>query len=93
MPWSFWEGYIVKLAILGAMLAATYALARKLKTTKLFGGGARRYVEVIESTMLSQHAAVHLLRVGSRYLLIGGGTAGLFKLAEFSPGELEVRSL
>jgi hypothetical protein len=40
--------------------------------------------------MLSQHAAVHLLRVGTRYLLIGAGNAGLTKLAEFSAGELEV---
>jgi hypothetical protein len=48
-------------------------------------------VTVIESTMLSQHAAIHLLRVGTRYLLIGGGNAGLFKLAEFTAGELEVK--
>jgi hypothetical protein len=39
--------------------------------------------------MLSQHAAVHLLRIGTRYLLIGGGSAGLSKLAEFNAGEFE----
>jgi flagellar biogenesis protein FliO len=85
---SFWEAYVLKLAILGAVLAALYALARRLKGLKLFSRGAGRYVTVIESTILSPHAAVHLLRVGARYLLIGGGNAGLFKLAEFTAGEL-----
>ena len=90
MPWSFWQAYAVKLLILGLMLATLYALARRLKGVRFFARGVDRYVTVIESTMLSQHAAVHLLRVGRRYLLIGGGNAGLFKLAEFSAGELEV---
>lgn len=90
MPWSFWEAYAVKLLILGLMLAALYALARRLKAVRFFARGADRYVTVIESTMLSPHAAVHLLRVGRRYLLIGGGSAGLIKLAELSDGELEV---
>ncbi|MFY9738993.1 MAG: flagellar biosynthetic protein FliO [Candidatus Cybelea sp.] len=90
MPWSFWQAYAVKLLILGLVLAVLYAIARRLKGVRFFVRGADRYVTVIESTMLSQHAAVHLLRVGTRYLLIGGGNAGLFRLAEFSAGELEV---
>jgi flagellar biogenesis protein FliO len=89
MPWSFWEAYALKLLILGLMLAALYAVARRLKGVRFFPHGVDRYVTVIESTMLSQHAAVHLLRVGRRYLLIGGGNAGLFRLAELSAGELE----
>jgi flagellar biogenesis protein FliO len=88
MPWSFWEAYVLKLLILAAVLAALYALGRRLQGAKLFSRGAGRYVTVVESTMLSQHAAVHLLRVGRRYLLIGAGNAGLFKLAEFSATEL-----
>jgi flagellar biogenesis protein FliO len=91
MPWSFWEAYAVKLLVLGLTLAALYALALRLKRVRFFARGVDRYVTVIESTMLSQHAAVHLLRVGRRYLLICGGNAGLFRLAEFSAGELEVR--
>ncbi len=89
MPWSFWEAYAVKLLILGLMLAALYAVARRLKGLRFFARGVDRYVTVIESTMLSQHAAVHLLRIGTRYLLIGGGSAGLSKLAEFNAGEFE----
>jgi hypothetical protein len=85
MPLSFWGAYLVKLVVLGALLTAFYVAALWLK------GGfrrGRRHVDLIESTMLSPHAGVHLLRVGSSYLLIGGGTAGLAKLAEFKADEL-----
>lgn len=86
MPLSFWGPYLAKLGVLGALLFGLYAIAQRLKAAFVRSG--RRYVDVIESTMLSQHAAVHLLRVGSSYLLVGGGAAGLSKLAEFSTSEL-----
>jgi hypothetical protein len=41
--------------------------------------------------MLSPQTAVHLLRVGTRYLLVGGGNGGLFKLAQFEEEELGMR--
>jgi hypothetical protein len=91
MPWSFWEAYAVKLLLVGAVLASLYALARRLRGTKFFTRSFDRHVIVIESTMLSQHAAVHLLRIGTRYLLVGGGNAGIVKIAEFSAGELDAR--
>jgi flagellar biogenesis protein FliO len=86
MPISFWGAYLVKLIVLGALLMALYAVALWLKSG--FGRGGRRHIDLIESTMLSPHAAVHLLRVGSSYLLVGGGAAGLSKLAEFTADEL-----
>lgn len=86
MPLSFWGAYLVKLGILGALLFGLYAIAHRLRVAFVRSG--RRYVEVVETTMLSQHAAVHLLRVGASYLLVGGGAAGLSKLAEFSASEL-----
>lgn len=88
MFWGFWAAYLVKLAVLGLALWALYALARRLKETKLFARGAR-HVEVIESTMLSPHAGVHLLRVGRRYLVIGGGHAGFVKLTELNQSDLD----
>ncbi len=86
MPLSFWGAYLIKLLVLGAVLAALYAAAHRLKAT--FARGKRRYVSVVESIMLSPHASVHLLRVGTKYLLIGGGNAGVCKLAELSAAEV-----
>lgn len=86
MPASFWAAYAIKLAVVAAVLAALYALARFLRRASVLRGPRRR-VEVVESTMLAPNVALHVIRVGERYLLLGSG--GLNKLAELEPGEPE----
>jgi hypothetical protein len=88
MPWSFWASYIAKLAIVGVALGALYMIACRLRRTRIFACGAGRCVSVIESTMLSQHAAVHLLRAGTRYFLVGSASAGICMLVELAPADL-----
>jgi flagellar biogenesis protein FliO len=88
MPASFWAGYLVKLAILALILGALYLAGRKLRQGRLFVGTDRR-VRVLETTMLSPHAAVYLLEVGTRYFLIGSSHAGVSKLAEVAAAELK----
>jgi flagellar biogenesis protein FliO len=84
MPVAFWGAYAVRLAILAVVLCALYVLARRLRDTKLFARHGRR-VDVLESTMLSQHAALHLVRVDARYFLIGTAAAGVTRIAELPP--------
>ena len=88
MPWSFWAAYIVKLALVGLVLAALYVVARKLRETRFFAHRPGRCVSVVESTMLSQHAAVHLLRAGNRYFLVGSASAAISVLVELAPADL-----
>ncbi len=88
MPWTFWAAYIVKLAILGLVLATLYAVARKLRETRLFAHRPGRCVSVVESAMLSQHAAIHLLRAGNRYFLVGSASAAISVLVELAPADL-----
>ena len=49
----------------------------------------RRLVSTIESTALAQNVTVHVVRVGERYFLVGGGTGGVSLLAELPAGEIE----
>lgn len=86
MPSSFWPLYIEKLAIVALVLGALYLAARRLRQTRLFAPSGR-LVNVLESTMLSQHAALHVVSVGSRCFLIGSAAGGVTRLAEL--GELE----
>lgn len=79
MPWSFWAGYIAKLTLVALALAVTYILARWVRRTRFFERGDQ-LVNVVESTALSQHAALHLVRAGSRYFLIGTGVCMLAEL-------------
>jgi flagellar biogenesis protein FliO len=88
VPWTFWATYIAKLAIVGLVLAALYVIARKLRETRLFAYRAGRCVSVVESTMLSQHAAIHLLRAGNRYFLVGSASTAISVLVELAPADL-----
>ncbi len=81
MPSSFWPLYVEKLAIVALVLAALYLAARRLRQTRLFAPSGR-LVNVLESTMLSQHAALHVVSVDSRCFLIGSAAGGVTRLAE-----------
>lgn len=91
MPWNFWAGYLVKLAVVALVLGVLYLIARRLRQAR-FSASAGRFMNVIESRMLSQCAAVHLLRVGTRYFLIGSGSAGISKLAEVGSKDVGTRA-
>jgi flagellar biogenesis protein FliO len=84
MPLAFWGAYAVRLAVAGLVMCALYVVARRLRGARLFARGNRR-VDVLESAMLSQHAALHLVRVDARYFLIGSAAAGVTRIAELQP--------
>jgi flagellar biogenesis protein FliO len=46
-------------------------------------------VTVVESTFLAQHVTVHVLKVGDRYYLVGGGSAGVTHIADVPPEAVE----
>ncbi len=87
MTWPFWAAYGLRLAAAALVLAALYALARALRNVRL-RGAANRCVVVVETTMLSPQAALHLLRVGERYLLVGCASTGISVLAELEPADV-----
>jgi flagellar biogenesis protein FliO len=91
VPPGFWTAYAVKLAVVALVLGALYALARRLGRGRHDFAGRRR-VSIIGSVVLSQHAAVWVLRAGRRYFLLGGGNAGVSTLAELTPADLEPES-
>ncbi|MGC1381627.1 MAG: flagellar biosynthetic protein FliO [Candidatus Baltobacteraceae bacterium] len=87
MTASFWAAYAEKMIVAALVLCAVYVLARRLRQGRLFAPGRR--LRVVDSAMLSQHAAVWLLRAGGRYFLVGGGSGGISTLAELAPADVE----
>ena len=67
------------------MLGALYAIARRLRNAAFFRRGQRRCVTVLETTMLTPHVSVYLLRVGKRHLLVGASSNGARTLAHWTP--------
>ncbi len=89
MPPAFWSDYIVKLAIVAAVLAILYALARKLRHARLLPSGRSGFLTVVESRLLSQHATIHVVRAGRKYFLIGTATAAIATLGELEATEID----
>ncbi len=62
-------------------MGLSYAV-RALNRGRLVSASGKRLVSVVESTALSQHTTVHVVKVGDRYYLIGGGSAGVTHIAD-----------
>jgi flagellar biogenesis protein FliO len=89
MSSGFWVQYLFALLVVALMLGGLYAVVRGLARGRLIASSERRLVTVLESTPLSQHAALHVVKVGGRYYLIGGGNGQVGTLTELDPAEVE----
>lgn len=87
---GFWLQYLFALFVVALMLAGLYAIARGVSRGRVLLSSDRRLLTVIESTALSQHTSLHVVKVGSKYLVIGGSNnGGLTPLAEMPQDEVE----
>jgi flagellar biogenesis protein FliO len=77
---ALWAFAVVALLLVGL----TY-LVRSLNRGRLVAATGRRLVTVVESTVLAQNVSVHVIKVGDRYYLVGGGSAGVTHIADVSP--------
>ena len=89
MPSGFWFQYLFALLVVALLLGGLYAVVRGLARGRILVSADRRLVTVLESTVLSQHSALHVIKVGARYYLIGGGQGHVNSLVELPPEEVE----
>ena len=64
-------------------------VVRGLARGRILASTNRRLVTVLESTPLSQHSALHVIKVGTRYYLIGGGQGHVSSITELPAEEVE----
>ncbi len=79
-----WAFALVALVLVGMMY-----VARAVQRTRVSGFAGRRLVTNVESTMLAQNVAVHVIRVADKFYLVGGGAGGVTLLAELPASEIE----
>lgn len=89
MSGNFWVNYILALVVVALMLGGLYALVRGLARGRLLASANRRLVTVLESTALAQHTAVHVVKVGKNYFLLGAGNGHVSTLGELSGEDVE----
>ena len=77
---SVWAFAVVALLLVGL----TYVV-RSLNRGRIVAATGRRLVTVVESTFLAQNVTLHVVKVGDRYYLVGGGSAGVTHIADVSP--------
>jgi flagellar biogenesis protein FliO len=76
-------------ALIALLLVAMMYVGRAIQRGRIVGSVGRRLVSTIESTALAQNVTVHVVRVGDKYFLVGGGTAGVALLAELPAEDIE----
>jgi flagellar biogenesis protein FliO len=89
MASGFWFSYVLALLVVALLLGGLYLVVRGLARGRILASANRRLVTVIESTPLSQHAALHVIKVSSRYYLIGGGQGHVTSIVELPADEVE----
>jgi flagellar biogenesis protein FliO len=71
------------------MLGGLYAVVRGLARGRVLISSANRLTTVIESTVLSQHSSVHVIKAGTRYFLVGSSNGQVTTLGELPADEVE----
>ena len=89
MSGSFWVNYSLALLVVALMLGGLYALVRGLARGRVLASADRRLVTVLESTALAQHTAIHVVKVGNNYYLLGAGNGHVTTLGELTSDDVE----
>lgn len=89
MPSGFFGHYLLALLVVTLMLGGLYIIVRALGRGRLIASASKRIVSVIESTYVSQHTTLHVVKVAHQYYLIGGGNGQVQTLAEIPAEHVE----
>lgn len=87
---SFWRLWLNMLIPLALVVAAFYAILRGIRflnTRVAASASQNRVLETVDTLSLGQHGAIHLVRVGSRLVVVGAGGQQLSLLTEVGPEE------
>lgn len=75
---EFGVRYALALAVVTAMLAAVSLAGRVLQRRLQKNHGARR-IQIVESVALAPQAALHLVQIDNRELLVASGSAAVVR--------------
>lgn len=69
-------------ALVALLLIGLTYVVRALSRGRLIVAANRKLVTVVESTFVATNVTLHVIKVGERYYLVGGGSAGITKIDE-----------
>ena len=80
---------ISALALVALLLYGLYWVVRFLAQGRMLTLGRARLVSVVESTFLAQNTSVHVVKIGSRFYLVGASSGHVSLIAELSADDVE----
>jgi flagellar biogenesis protein FliO len=89
MELTLWLRAISALALVALLLYGLFWVVRLLSQGRMLALGQSRLVSVIESSFLSQHNSVHVVRIGRRYFLVGAGSGTVALISELPAEDVE----
>jgi len=89
MTTHLWAQYIFALIVVAVVLLLFAALVKALGRGRIVLSAERRLVTVLESTPLGAHGALHVIKVGARYLLVSSATSGTRQVVEIPAEEID----
>lgn len=82
MTGAFLGNYLLALAVVALLLFGLYSVVRALSRGRVLSSTDRRLVSVVESTFVAQNTTLHIVKIGSKYYAVGGGSGHLSVLCE-----------
>jgi flagellar biogenesis protein FliO len=89
MEWMVWLRAISALALIALLLWGLYWGVRFVSHGRLLTLGRNRLVSVVESTFLAQNTSVHVMKIGTRYYLVGASSGHVALICEIPRDEVE----
>ena len=80
--------FVYALVVIAIVLFALTWIVRFLSRGRLLAATATKLVSVVESTFLTQHSTLHVVKVGDRFFVVGGGQAGITLISELPPEQV-----
>lgn len=88
-PLLFFKVMLALFVIGGVLFGLRYALPR-LGLAPEFGNTKRRLLTIVESRMLSQGTAVHVIKVLNVYYVVGSSPQGVSTISELPASDVEM---
>ncbi len=89
MTTHLWAQYIFALIVVAVVLLLFAVLVKALGRGRIVLSTERRLVTVLESTPLGAHGALHVIKVGARYILVASAASGTRQIVEIPADEVE----
>lgn len=80
--------YVLGLVTVALLLTGMYAAVRAFTRARFFASFDKRLVAIVETAFLAQNTVLQIVRIGTRYYALAGGSGRMNLLCELPAPEI-----